>query len=897
MMRLKYLIILVMALLASSPALAAQLVTRIVLDNPTRVEDREIRRIFKPKSGEPYDRATVRRSVELLSLLTGVENVEVSSASEADGVALKISLKPETLIRSIIIEGVKHFEKAELEASLLSRPDAPVFMPKLQEDMSTILKGYRDDGYADADGFVQVEKLKDGLWSNVHFVVNEGSPQAIDAFGEVGDMSKVGAQDFLKALGLNKGSVASSLKLREGVKKALAYCYAKDYPEARIIDAKFRQAEGKTLLDVPLNLGRRTKIALEGLTEAEKLHFNPLVAQEYGTRIDADNLSRFVTLIREEMISLGYLNAAVTPTLTEDKESRRLNLKVVRGSRIIVKKVRYEGNTLVTAKQLKETTGIGKRLLIDDPYSQELIESELSRIRQLYVAKGVFDTNVEVKELTVDEDSYATIVIAIQEGRQNHFGQITYKTDGCFNEVHAQKIAGLQAGIPADPGKVEAARVKLIEELSRLGFDRGSVDYKTSLRKEEGLVDVSFNVVGQMPHRFGTILIVGNARTRSHVILRELTFKTGDPWSQQEIINSRQNIFHLGYFQQVEFRALARAVDDEALDLVITVRELDAGKLDYGIGYGTEEGIKTFVEFGHSNIGGEGRSASVRIEFTGPNQAYTLNYKEPRIFTTPLDLNLTALRQHQELTSYTLDSTSFQTALEYDYSKRLKFTLSHTLEDDHLSEIQDSTFLGQKTFLASTLSPLAVLDTRDDLFNPRKGFLSSMQYEWASRSIGSDLEYSKVTGATSGYFSAGKATLALAARVGAAEYYGRDELLPLNKRFFLGGRSTVRGFGTDAIGPKAADGTPLGGDLMLNLKAELRFSVYKDFGLAAFWDAGQVWFRKQTDPKISDLRQAAGPGLRYNTPVGPLALDIGYKLDREPGESGYEWHFTIGNVF
>jgi len=83
---------------------------------------------------------------------------------------------------------------------------------------------------------------------------------------------------------------------------------------------------------------------------------------------------------------------------------------------------------------------------------------------------------------------------------------------------------------------------------------------------------------------------------------------------------------------------------------------------------------------------------------------------------------------------------------------------------------------------------------------------------------------------------------------------------------------------------------------MLNLNAEIRTIITGKFGLLLFWDAGNVW-QKDDNTDISDLRRAAGAGLRYITPIGPLSLEYGQKLDRKSGESPGEWYFTIGNIF
>jgi outer membrane protein insertion porin family len=333
---------------------------------------------------------------------------------------------------------------------------------------------------------------------------------------------------------------------------------------------------------------------------------------------------------------------------------------------------------------------------------------------------------------------------------------------------------------------------------------------------------------------------------------------------------------------------------------MVTVREQDAGRVDYGAGYGSAEGVSAFLEIGHSNIMGVGRSLSLRLETEGPNRSYSLNFREPWIYDSPYDLRLSLISQRVKREAYTLDATALQASLDHEFSPTTRGSLLYTLEENRLSNVDKSVVLTSKDdspYLLSSIGPLLVWDSRDDPFNPRKGYYHSFQVEWALTAIGSQVDYTKYLGMMSGYFSLDRFTLALLARGGLADFIGKEMVLPLNKRFFLGGRSSVRGFARDQVGPKSDDGTPMGGDVMANLKAELRFPVYKDFGMALFWDAGQVWIRDQEKVSWGTLRHAAGGGLRYNTPVGPISLDVGWKLDRKEGETPYEWYFTIGNVF
>jgi outer membrane protein insertion porin family len=167
----------------------------------------------------------------------------------------------------------------------------------------------------------------------------------------------------------------------------------------------------------------------------------------------------------------------------------------------------------------------------------------------------------------------------------------------------------------------------------------------------------------------------------------------------------------------------------------------------------------------------------------------------------------------------------------------------------------------------------------------------------ATLPLGSEVDYFKLSGQSSFYFSVYRRfTFVLSGRAGMARSFGRTEEVPIQKRFFLGGRSTVRGFKEDTLGAKGVDGAPTGGDMMVNLNTELRVPLRYGLIGAVFVDAGSVWFSSDAANGF-DLRKTSGLGLRYVTPVGPIGLDYAWKLDRREGEAAAEWHFSIGSVF
>jgi outer membrane protein insertion porin family len=258
------------------------------------------------------------------------------------------------------------------------------------------------------------------------------------------------------------------------------------------------------------------------------------------------------------------------------------------------------------------------------------------------------------------------------------------------------------------------------------------------------------------------------------------------------------------------------------------------------------------------------------------------------------------LYQKAERVSFNLRKASVVASITRKLLERSSVSLQYELSRDQVTNVAPGAILSpedQGYATVAAVRALGVLDFRDDPFNPKKGTFLSGSAELAALPFGSEVDYYKFSGQSSFYFTVlRRNTIVLSARAGMARPYGRTEEVPIQKRFFLGGRSTVRGFKEDSLGARGVDGAPTGGDMMVNLNTELRVPLRSGLIGAVFVDAGSVWFAN--DPVNGfDLRKTSGLGVRYITPVGPIGLDYAWKLDRREGEPAAEWHFTIGAVF
>ena len=150
-------------------------------------------------------------------------------------------------------------------------------------------------------------------------------------------------------------------------------------------------------------------------------------------------------------------------------------------------------------------------------------------------------------------------------------------------------------------------------------------------------------------------------------------------------------------------------------------------------------------------------------------------------------------------------------------------------------------------------------------------------------------------------------SLVLASRlqIGNIRPTGLDQKnIPFSKRYFLGGATSIRGWGRYEVSPLSGSGLPIGGDSMFQFSEELRAIISGNFGGVLFLDGGNVW-SEAMGFKLNDLRYAVGPGLRYQTPIGPIRFDIGYQLNPipdllvngQPQTRRWRMHFSIGQAF
>jgi outer membrane protein insertion porin family len=473
------------------------------------------------------------------------------------------------------------------------------------------------------------------------------------------------------------------------------------------------------------------------------------------------------------------------------------------------------------------------------------------------------------------------------------------------------------------------------------------------------------------------VIILGNERTSTATIAREVVLKPGAPLGYQARIETQQRLTSLGLFRRVTVEEL-RHGNDARRDVLIRVEEAPPTTIGYGGGVegGTrlrptgESGLaeerfemapRGFFEIGRRNLWGKNRAVNlftrvslrsrditlsregIRLEQPAPGSGYGFNeyrvvgtFREPRVFDTSADGLVTGIIDQAIRSSFNFVRREARAELGYRVSQVYSLAGRYSYERTRLF---DERFTDEEKPLIDRLFPQVRLskfsgsmirDSRTDVIDPGGGTFVIVDGEVAIRAIGSEVGFAKTFLQAFTYYRVPvprRVVLALGGRLGLAHGFRRSvpregpdgepvldgsgtpivdvvQDLPASERFFAGGDTTVRGFSLDRLGTPATispTGFPTGGNGLVVLNAELRTAVVGNLGMVAFIDAGNV-FPRTGDISLSDIRAAAGAGLRYQSPVGPIRIDLGFKLDRRelaPGrlERRSVLHISLGQAF
>ena len=616
---------------------------------------------------------------------------------------------------------------------------------------------------------------------------------------------------------------------------------------------------------------------LENAEQIRKLYFSK---GYYGVRVE------------HQVDPLETNEAVVTFRITEGPKGRIKKI-VLKGT---LKIKSSDLKKVMTTKQWSLFSYITKTGVLDE----DVLKNDTQLLTAYYYEHGYLDAKVSEPKIDLRDPKRIQIEIEIEEGPQYRLGTIDFKGDVLTTKEDLFKGLKLKRNDIYRNSAVRAQIGSFTEKFANEGYAYVEINPERNIDSKNLLVHLTFEMEKKKRVSFEKIQVTGNVKTRDKVIRRELAVDEGEIYSVTDLNESRDKIKRTGYFKEVGFTT-SRGSTDEEINLDIKVEEAPTGALSFGVGFSSIEGVLGSVSLSEQNIFGMGYQGLLRFQLGTESSTFKVSLTDPFFLGYPYSAGIDLYHEDiQYFDTYSYKILGGDLRLGKKLTKRIRLDSMYKLESVNVYNVSvfASPYIKEQEgeAVTSALSFTLSMDTRDDFYVPTRGARHSLFVQNAGGFLGGDNYFVKGLFETSWFFPLPLGlVLNLRGKVGIIQPYGGIET-PIYEKFFVGGLYTIRGFEYGKAGPVYINGDPQGAEKMVVFNTELIFPLSREIGLrgAVFWDVGKGFDRWSN---LTPLRQGAGAGIRWFSPMGPIHIDLGYNLTPRPGEKQSVFDFTMGTVF
>jgi outer membrane protein insertion porin family len=617
-----------------------------------------------------------------------------------------------------------------------------------------------------------------------------------------------------------------------------------------------------------------------------------------GIQKNIDRLENLYTEKNYQNIQIEYL------VETLENNQGDLTFSITEGDKVRIKKIEFMGNAAYSDEDLRDEMKTSEKgffswLTSSGDLKKEDLEQDISKLTAFYQNNGFIEARIGEPSIET-RDSWIYITIKVHEGSRFKVGGISLTGD--LIRPKETLMDNIKIGKKSYFNR-QVLRNDIVF-LSDLYADEGyaypQIIPKLDEDKETKVVNININVQKGAQVYFEKIFIGGNTRTRDKVLRRALAVQEGELFSGKKLRRSVRNIHRLGYFDDVQVNTRKGSGDDKMI-LDINVKEKSTGSFSLGGGYSSVEKAFASGSITERNLLGYGLNLQLKANVSSTTTRYSLSLTDPWLFDIPLSAGIELYNWETEFDNFDKDSKGGSIKAGYPVwlDTRLFFKYYYDIADiknideDAAQSIQDLEGRNVTSAVALTLR----YDTRDRLFYTLRGQDHRISVEYAG--IGGDVKFIKYTGELGVYFPIFLGLVGFLHSEGGYVEPHSGGLLPDYERFYLGGIHSMRGFKWREISAQDEDGDDIGGDKFAQFNAELHIPLLKEAGILGilFFDTGNV-FNTGESIDFGELRETAGYGIRWNSPVGPIRLERGHILNPEGDEdSSGRWEFTMEASF
>ncbi len=624
-----------------------------------------------------------------------------------------------------------------------------------------------------------------------------------------------------------------------------------------------------------------------------------------------DDLKRIIEVYRRS----GRFAATVEPKVIQLPQNRvDLVFEIKEGSVTGIRQIYFIGNKRFSDSRLRSevSTQVSRWwniLASRDNYDPDRLVFDREQLRRFYLSNGYADFRVvsAVAELTRDREQFF-ITFVVDEGPLYEFGSIDIKTE--LEKIDPEL---LRDRIKSRSGELYNAKMidDTVEELTYAAGEHGyafvDIRPKINRQKDARKIDIIYQINEGPRVYVEKINIEGNVRTLDRVIRREFRIVEGDAFNTAKLNRSRSRIRGLNFFADVEITQTPGESPDRTI-VNVEVKEKSTGQLSFGVGFSSTESVIADISIAERNLLGKGQFLRASAQASSLTQQLELSFSEPYFLNRQLAAGVDLFRVRNDYTdfaSFNTEQTGFSLSIGAPLSEYAGGRVRYSLRQDKISgaPINASPFI--LAALGSDVTSLVgyryTYQDVDDELDPHRGFNFTFLQDFAG--LGGDVKYVRTEGEAKYFYPLGEQVVGnLSIQSGYIEGIGQP--VRLNDRFFKGGRS-FRGFQTAGLGPRDEfTDDALGGQAYYIGTAQMTFplGLPEEFGILGnlFTDAGAVAIPidkgfgvlNSNSPRVS-----VGFGVAWDSPFGPIRLDLAQPIVKEDFDKTESFRFDVGTRF
>jgi outer membrane protein insertion porin family len=742
-------------------------------------------------------------------------------------------------------------------------------------------------------------------------VAHQTSAPIVQAIKIVG-AQRLEAETVISYLSLHKGDAADGTHLSDSVKALFA--------TGLFEDVKL-QMDGTTLMVQIVENPVVNKVVFEGNSEVKTEDLEKEVQIKPRLVYTLPRVQRDVQRLLDVYRRSGRFAAVVEPKLVRQEQNRvDVVFEITEGERTGIKSIGFVGNAHFSESELRGVINTRESawwrfFSSADFYDPDRLNYDRDLLRKFYLNQGYVDFRVlsANAELTPDKENFF-VTFNLDEGSRYHYGTIKVVSDvkGLDGAQYADHLV-TKDGEWYSASEVERSVDKLTAAIDRLQFTFAEVTPEIDRQKDSQTINIVYHIREGQHVFVSRIDVEGNTRTMDKVVRREMAFAEGDAFNKGKLERSEQRIRDLGFFEDVKVTPVEGAQPDQTM-VKVAVKEKATGELSFGAGYSTTDGPLGDFSIREKNFMGKGQDLRFGATVSGRTQQYDISFTEPYLFDRDLAGGVDLFRtttNNQDSSSFDETNTGFSLRMGYPLSEKLRQRLNYTFQNTNISSVPSdaSRFIREQQGVANTsmVGNELTYDVRDSRLNPTTGYVIRMNNDFAG--LGGNVRYIRNRLKATEYFKLADDWIISVEGEG-GHMIGLGQKVRIADRFFLGGDS-LRGFKFSGVGPRdltaGSNQDALGGNHFVRGTAELtlpsglpdevgiKFHIFADAGTLG---GSQLTANPGEDLRNDDsLRVSVGVGATWQSPFGPIRLDLAQPLRKESYDQTEKFRFNFGTRF